>query len=101
MRSELEIREVYDRLGQEPERDTHKTPLFDWSADTFKFGFLVGKLTALGWVLGDERGAEVASDYDYEDWRRTQKEAGDDLKEFLRGLMPPGWEPGEGPPEKA
>ena len=91
MRSEDEIRDVYDRLGQESDPDDGgKIPAMDWSGDTFKYGFLVGKLVALGWVLGD-RGADMGSHYDYEDWRTELRSLG-----AIPGPTPPDWRPPEG-----
>ncbi len=74
MRSEEEIRDVAGRLGRESYLDDDApdgrpvVPARDWRDDTFKFGFLMGKIVALNWVLG-EPGADISGHYDFEDWR--------------------------------
>jgi hypothetical protein len=89
MRSKDEIERVADRLGQVSADGDGKTPLLDWRGDTFRYGFLVGKLVALGWVLG-EPNADLAIDHDYDSWLR---ELGDikpgDLTDRLRGETNP------------
>jgi hypothetical protein len=82
VRSESEIREVADRLGQELDPDTGNVHALDWKADTFKFGFLIGKLTALGWVLG-EPSVDLSNHYDFDNWQRELKEGADKLREKL------------------
>jgi hypothetical protein len=84
MRSEAEIREVCDRLGQEPDRDTGEIPALHWRDDTFRYGFLVGKIVALEWVLGGGPAIDVSTHHDFEDWVREQREAAEELRRRLQ-----------------
>jgi hypothetical protein len=60
MPPEEQIRAMFDRLPDEP--------LESGPGDTFKYGMLVGKAVAIGWVLGDSPRHDVMNDYDFEDW---------------------------------
>jgi hypothetical protein len=72
MRSEEEIRRVFDLLGEvgddptEPDpTNLDELPVNAWQDDTFKYGYLMGKLEALAWVLGDRNSAAINCHYDY------------------------------------
>jgi hypothetical protein len=84
VRSEHEIREVYSRLGREPDPVTQEVPAVDWRADTFRFGYLAGKLVALRWAVGAARGSDVGTHYDYEDWQRAMREAADEVRAAIQ-----------------
>jgi hypothetical protein len=66
MRDEAEILDVLARLGEDRERATGK-PLAGALRDTFRDGYLAGKIAALAWVLGDP-GYVIGQDLDYGDW---------------------------------
>lgn len=73
-----EIRRVFellDNVNTAAERD-----------DTFKFGMQVGKLLALGWVLGEVPTSDVSLNYDFEDWQRDIAAQEETLKRQLDGL---------------
>ena len=55
MRTEEEIKKVLDNLDALPERP-------NWDGDNFRFGFLMGKLTALEWVLGQRISGDMVDD---------------------------------------
>ena len=75
MRSELEIWTVLRELGiQWKGKGNDVWPRFDVeAADTFQYGFLMGKLTALGWVIGSNPSGDMSSHYDYEDFVLEQR----------------------------
>jgi hypothetical protein len=73
LRNPVDIRRVREEMGNRPE-------LIEWQADSFKFGFLLGKSIALDWVCGEYGSFFVSADIDYQDFCRLQKEAGDDFK---------------------
>jgi hypothetical protein len=73
MRSEEEILEVFNSLGElgddgNPIEHLEDMPFHKWKKDTFKYGFLMGKHIALGWVLGDPIGYQISCHYDFEDF---------------------------------
>ncbi len=72
MRSEEEIRDVFLNLGM---KINEKGVQFDvQAADNFQYGLFMGKLTALGWVLGVDRSSgDMGSHYDYEDFILEQR----------------------------
>ncbi|MEC8555585.1 MAG: hypothetical protein VXZ82_11320 [Planctomycetota bacterium] len=55
-------------------------------ADTFKFGMQVGKLLALGWVLGEVPSSDLSLNYEFEDWERDLRAQEDSLKNQLGDL---------------
>ena len=63
MKTRNEIERVHDGLANNREST-------DRMGDNFKAGLYVGKLLALGWVLGDVQGSSIAIDHDYESWMR-------------------------------
>jgi hypothetical protein len=77
MRNEEEIRRVVENLAPEPDAP-------DPTGDNFKYGYFMGKLAALEWVLGDAPSSDMTSHFDFEDWMREQKEAGDAVREKLK-----------------
>jgi hypothetical protein len=62
MRDQEEIEDVLSGLSNRPSQLTSM-------GDTFKYGYLMGKIVALGWVL-EESSADMSIDYDFEDWWR-------------------------------
>ena len=72
MKSSEEVRDLYERLGERPE-------LLDWKAHNFRYGMLLGKLLAIGWVLGEEGSGDVSIDHDFESWSRELSVLGDDI----------------------
>ncbi len=72
-----EVRRVFERL------DGMKSATEE---DTFKFGMHVGKLLALGWVLGEVVTSDVALQYEFDDWLRDAKAQEDELRKHLDGL---------------
>lgn len=56
------------------------------SGDTFKYGMQVGKLIALGWVLGEVPTSDLSLQYEYDDWLRDAQAQEDSLKRELDGL---------------
>ncbi len=54
--------------------------------DSFKFGMQVGKLLALGWVLGEVVTSDLALQYEFDDWVRDAQAQEDTLKQQLQGL---------------
>ena len=77
LKSPEEIQRVFELL------DSMKTVKEE---DSFKFGMHVGKLLALGWVLGEVVTSDIALQYEYDDWRRDAKAQEDELKKHLGGL---------------
>jgi hypothetical protein len=73
MRNEGDIESVADKLAT-PNRH------LDWQGDNFKYGYYIGKLVALGWVLG-EPSADMSIDHDFESWILEQRSH--------RGQIPP------------
>ena len=63
MRSEEEIEVMFQNLGEHDD-----SPISDWRGDSFKYGYQVGKLTALAWVLGDHNAGDMNSNYDFDDF---------------------------------
>ena len=76
MRDCEKIKEMVAELSNRPE-------ILHSMGDTFKYGYLAGKITALGWVLG-ESSADMNIDYDFEDWSRELHE---EIKEMRRRLL--------------
>jgi hypothetical protein len=77
MRSEQEILEMFAWLGNDSDDPTEPSPksleelpVRAWRSDTFKYGYLMGKLIALEWVLRDKTSADLKSPYDFEDFNR-------------------------------
>src|SRR5262249_38734027 len=75
MRSEEEISAVFDEMGEQSDDPTEQMPkplaglpFHAWHGDTFKYGYLMGKFMALGWVLGDPITADIKIDHDFESW---------------------------------
>ena len=87
MRTVHEIQQVADRLGQVDPVNAGIVPALDWRSDKFRYGFLMGKLVALGWVL-EEPSVDMSAHYDFEDWLRERREAGDELRERFGGDQP-------------
>lgn len=54
--------------------------------DTFKFGMQVGKLIALGWVLGEVPSSDLSLHYDFDTWLRDVQAQEDSLRKQLGGL---------------
>lgn len=54
--------------------------------DNFKYGMQVGKLLALGWVLGEVASSDLALHYEFDDWVRDVKAQEENLKRELGGL---------------
>ncbi len=77
LKSPEEIQRVFELL------DSMKTVKEE---DSFKFGMHVGKLLALGWVLGEVVTSDIALQYEYDDWLRDAKAQEDELKKHLGGL---------------
>lgn len=78
IKSEEEIRRVFellDNVNTAAER-----------ADNFKFGMQVGKLLALGWVLGEVPTSDISLNYDFDDWQRDVAAQEETLKNQLGGL---------------
>ena len=75
MRTQEEIEQAVDRITSRPE-------FLEFKGDTFRYGYLVGKAVALGWILG-EPSADVSIDYTFEDWCRELRQSGEDLNERL------------------
>jgi len=72
-----EIRRVFELL------DNSKTVKEE---DTFKFGMQVGKLLALGWVLGEVVTSDLALQYEYDDWIRDAQAQEETLRRQLENL---------------
>jgi hypothetical protein len=68
MRGEEEVLDVFHRLGEDRENKGQK-PLGEILKNTFRDGYLAGKIAALGGVLGDP-GYVIGHDLDFEDWRK-------------------------------
>ena len=78
LRSPEEIRRIFellDNVNTAAER-----------GDTFKFGMQVGKLLALGWVLGEVPSSDLSLNYEFEDWERDVKAQEESLKRQLGDL---------------
>ena len=54
--------------------------------DNFKYGMQVGKLIALGWVLGEVPLSDLSLPFDYDDWERDAKAQEDSLRRQLKNL---------------
>jgi hypothetical protein len=78
MRSEEEIREVFNTFDEAEQEE-----LMNSKGDNFKYGFWVGKLTALGWMLGDPI-ADLKIHHDYQSYVLETRRARDD-----RSPIPP------------
>jgi hypothetical protein len=77
MRTQEEIEDVASELANRPE-------ILHSMGNSFKYGYLVGKMTALGWVLGASS-EDMSIDYDFEDWWRELHEAGEEMRRRLLG----------------
>ena len=77
VQSPAEIRRVFELL------DNVETVT---DGDNFKYGLQVGKLIALGWVLGEVPTSDIALQYEYDDWVRDVKAQEDSLKQRLGDL---------------
>ncbi len=78
LRSPAEVRRVFELL------DNVNTVVNQ--GDNFKYGMQVGKLIALGWVLGDVPSSDLSLSYDFDDWQRDIQAGEDVLKQQLGGL---------------
>ena len=78
IRSPTEIRRVFELLDN--------VNLVANQGDNFKYGLQVGKLIALGWVLGDVTSSDLSLSYDFDDWQRDIQAGEDVLKQQLNGL---------------
>jgi len=78
IRPSVEIRRVFELL------DNVNTS--NDKSDTFKFGMEVGKLIALGWVLGEVPSSDVALHYDFDSWVRDADAQADSLRRNLGQL---------------
>ena len=78
IRSPAEIRRVFELLDN--------VNLVANQGDNFKYGLQVGKLIALGWVLGDVTSSDLSLSYDFDDWQRDIQAGEDVLKQQLNGL---------------
>lgn len=76
-RSPQEIRRVFELL------DNTNTVA---DGDNFKYGMQVGKLIALGWVLGEVASSDLSLHYEFDDWIRDVKAQEESLKRQLGGL---------------
>ena len=63
MKNEAEIQKLLDELESVP------NPL-DCQGDNFQYGLYLGKLQALGWVVGDTPSDLIASRFDFESFNR-------------------------------
>lgn len=78
VRSPAEIRRVFELLDN--------VNMVADKSDNFKYGLQVGKLIALGWVLGDVTSSDLSLSYDFDDWMRDIQAGEDVLKQQLSGL---------------
>lgn len=78
VRSLNEIQRVFEILDN-ANTDAEK-------GDTFAYGIQVGKLIALGWVLGEVPSSDLALSYDFETWQLDAKAQEDTLRRELKGL---------------
>ncbi len=78
IRSPAEIRRVFELLDN--------VNMVANQGDNFKYGLQVGKLIALGWVLGDVTSSDLSLSYDFDDWQRDIQAGEDVLKQQLNGL---------------
>lgn len=78
IRSASEVRRVFEILDN-VNTDAEK-------GDTFGYGVQVGKLIALGWVLGEVPSSDLALSYDFETWQLDAKAQEDTLRRELKGL---------------
>ena len=78
IRSPAEIRRVFELLDN--------VNMVADKSDNFKYGLQVGKLIALGWVLGDVTSSDLSLSYDFDDWMRDIQAGEDVLKQQLSGL---------------
>ncbi len=78
VRSPAEIRRVFELLDN--------VNMVADKSDNFKYGLQVGKLIALGWVLGDVTSSDLSLSYDFDDWTRDIQAGEDVLKQQLSGL---------------
>jgi hypothetical protein len=74
MRTDDEVKEMFLAIGEISSDPTETTPadlaaipINKWQADSFKYGYLMGRLHTLEWVLGGPS-APVKCDYDFEDY---------------------------------
>ena len=78
MRSDRQVRRARRLLYDDSEMaDEGATP-----QDSFKRGFYLGKIVALDWVLGGPA-SMVSMHLDHKDYESLEREAGDELEEFL------------------
>jgi len=82
MLTEEQVRHAFDTISSSGE------PL-EWKGDTFKYGYLVGKMIALEWVLDGKGSHDISCHYDFEDWSLEAKRQLDDLRSALRENPPP------------
>jgi hypothetical protein len=82
MRNEKEIRRATEILEAVFKSDEWSTHPLDAKGDNFKYGMFIGKLAALGWVLGDES-CDLKIHYDFDGFSRAQKQIGGDIHERL------------------
>ena len=54
--------------------------------DNFKYGMQVGKLLALGWVLGEVPTSDLSLPFGFDDWVRDEKAQEDTLRRQLDKL---------------
>lgn len=84
MRSKDEVRRALAGLGRDADPDDPHAPgavpLLDWEGDSFRYGFLAGKLVALAWVLGELAGADLGAHHTFEDWVRELNAVNDRLR---------------------
>ncbi len=64
MKNQTEIERVHDLMA------SRAGEVAAYMRDNFKAGLYIGKLTALGWVVGGMPGADLAIEHDYESWVR-------------------------------
>jgi hypothetical protein len=82
MRNEEEIREVLEKLDRD--KGSLNQASDDFKSDDFKYGYLMGKMTALEWVLGDAPSSDIGIHFDFEDWERELREAGEEVRGRLK-----------------
>ena len=82
MRNEEEIKMVLEKLDRES-ATLHPT------GDNFRYGYLMGKMTALEWVLGNAPSSDIGIHFDFEDWMREIKEVGEEVRAQLKDAKKP------------
>ena len=78
MREHQEIRQVYDDM-------VDLSQILERKRDSFEYGLLIGKLVALGWVLGEESNFELRTEFDFEDWQQECNALKDKLRKYEPG----------------